>query len=731
MNFLRPEFLWALPLAAVPILLHLLNRRRYQVVAFGAMEFLRRAVKRTRRRLLLEDLLLLLLRTCAVVFLILALARPGADPESLLAGRPARAEVLLLDGSMSMAHRDQGTSAFERAKEAGAARLDDLEIERGDGAALVLAGARAERLAYGDPGEIRLVLDALDAPGSGGARMVEALALARASADGLSSEGAESVRVTVLTDLQATGFDLEGAEGAGLRAIQEAGHGLALVDTGAVRRSNTAVIELLLEPDELSPGAFGEVRARIRHFGEDARDPVRITLLMDGVPVTSKELRFGPGEELPWSHAIAPSEVGPRAIELRLDGDALAIDDLRAAILPVRPPPQVALVGESAPAREPEGAFDSLSRYFDLGDQAPLEIVTLAPGAVREGALAAAQVLILADPGGMSPSALEEIARFHERGGGTLLALGPRTQPAAAAMLLESLRAQGIEVGGVETAVAPSARLTIRDPEFPALQLFQDPRWQPLLTEVPHARFRSLRIPEAAEAGAGPMRVPLGFIGITGEEPAVELGPALVVWEGDGGRVAALAAVPMPGWNSMLEVPGGTLPFLFDLLAWLVPRPLHALRVEAGGSLVMELPRAPAEIGLEAPSGTTFRPTARAGALPGGRVLQPLVEHADETGVWTTQARLLAADGGEVLHIERFAVVSPVGESDLRPVDETALAALLPGAEILRPGGIVATAEVEERAAGTQDLSALLYALVAGVLVAETLLAAGLDRRRG
>ncbi|MFQ5748882.1 MAG: BatA domain-containing protein, partial [Planctomycetota bacterium] len=167
MSFLRPEFLWALPLTALPVLIHLLNRQRFQVVEFSAMDFLRQAVRRTRRRMILEDLLLLILRTLAVLLLVLALARPGANPGSLLSTRSARAEILILDSSLSMAHRSQGASAFERAVAAGVGRIEPLEAARGDRAAIILAGSRAERLAYGDPAEVRAAPAEHDPPGRG------------------------------------------------------------------------------------------------------------------------------------------------------------------------------------------------------------------------------------------------------------------------------------------------------------------------------------------------------------------------------------------------------------------------------------------------------------------------------------------------------------------------------------------------------------------------------------
>ena len=49
--FLNPFLLWAVPLCAVPIIIHLLNRRRFKIVPWAAMEYLLAAMKRNRKRL--------------------------------------------------------------------------------------------------------------------------------------------------------------------------------------------------------------------------------------------------------------------------------------------------------------------------------------------------------------------------------------------------------------------------------------------------------------------------------------------------------------------------------------------------------------------------------------------------------------------------------------------------------------------------------------------------------
>ena len=79
MPFANPLLLWGLGLVSVPIIIHLLNRRKFQVVKWAAMEFLLQANRRNRRRIRLEHLLVLLLRCLAMAFLTGRLVAGGAE----------------------------------------------------------------------------------------------------------------------------------------------------------------------------------------------------------------------------------------------------------------------------------------------------------------------------------------------------------------------------------------------------------------------------------------------------------------------------------------------------------------------------------------------------------------------------------------------------------------------------------------------------------------------------
>src|SRR5262245_47966344 len=107
LGFLHPALLWALPLAAVPIVIHLLNRRRFHRVRWAAMDSLLAALKRNRRRLRMEQWLVLLLRVMAVTLLALLVARPQVTGSVL--GDVRTHHVVCLDDSASMAHRQGAT----------------------------------------------------------------------------------------------------------------------------------------------------------------------------------------------------------------------------------------------------------------------------------------------------------------------------------------------------------------------------------------------------------------------------------------------------------------------------------------------------------------------------------------------------------------------------------------------------------------------------------------------
>ena len=113
--------------AAGPVIIHLLNRRRYRVINWAAMDFLLEALKRNRRILQVRDLLLLALRTACVLLFGLALARPYFSEQQGASGsnEPLHA-VLLVDNSASMGYEQLNGSLLDAAKDKAKEFIDEL-----------------------------------------------------------------------------------------------------------------------------------------------------------------------------------------------------------------------------------------------------------------------------------------------------------------------------------------------------------------------------------------------------------------------------------------------------------------------------------------------------------------------------------------------------------------------------------------------------------------------------
>jgi len=75
-TFLHPLALVGLAAAAIPALLHLLERRVPPEAEFPPLRYLSEAERQSARRLKLRHLLLLILRTALIVLIVVAAARP-------------------------------------------------------------------------------------------------------------------------------------------------------------------------------------------------------------------------------------------------------------------------------------------------------------------------------------------------------------------------------------------------------------------------------------------------------------------------------------------------------------------------------------------------------------------------------------------------------------------------------------------------------------------------------
>ncbi|MDF1823967.1 MAG: BatA domain-containing protein [Verrucomicrobiales bacterium] len=136
MSFLQPILLLGLPLALLPIIIHLINQHRHRTVEWAAMMFLLDAKKLTKGIARLRQILILSLRVLAVILLIFAAGRPLAGGWLAMTGGKADTVLILLDRSASMEQQNLETGESKRST--ALRKLADLLSKTANNSEIVL-----------------------------------------------------------------------------------------------------------------------------------------------------------------------------------------------------------------------------------------------------------------------------------------------------------------------------------------------------------------------------------------------------------------------------------------------------------------------------------------------------------------------------------------------------------------------------------------------------------------
>ncbi len=159
---LHPLLLWFLPLAAVPLVLHLITLYRLRTVELSTFRFLMDSYIQQRRRMKLLEWLLMLLRTAFVALIVSCW--PGRSPRNMAfcsAATSGRDVVLIVDAGVTTGLQTAGSSALKRGKEAAAVVAKKLAPH--DYVTLIRAGSQPQLLYRGYLTDNKELLQKIDA----------------------------------------------------------------------------------------------------------------------------------------------------------------------------------------------------------------------------------------------------------------------------------------------------------------------------------------------------------------------------------------------------------------------------------------------------------------------------------------------------------------------------------------------------------------------------------------
>jgi Aerotolerance regulator N-terminal/von Willebrand factor type A domain len=418
MSFLTPLFLLGLAGLAVPVIIHLIQRERKNVVHFPSLMFLQRIPYQSVRRRRIRNWPLLLLRLAALALIVAAFARPFLRRQALAAAAAggAREVVILVDRSYSMGYGDRWTRA------SAAARSAIGSIGQADRASIVFFAAGADVALRSAADHGRLEAAVLTArPGSGATRYGPALKLAGSI---ISESPLPRREVVLISDFQRSGW--QGAEGVRLPD----GVALTAVPVGDAETANVTVTPVSMQRSTFSEQDRVTVTGGAVNHGAKAVANLEIALELDGRPVQTEHLNIEPNGSASVSFTpFTPAAQGTRGT-VRIGADALPLDNAFHFVVAPKQPVRVVIADRPGSARD---ASLYLSRALSLGDDPAFDVSVKSIEGLSQDDLQRAAVVILNDTP-VAPLAAERLGAFVARGGGLLVAAGERaTWPAPGA----------------------------------------------------------------------------------------------------------------------------------------------------------------------------------------------------------------------------------------------------------------------------------------------------------
>lgn len=440
LGFLNPLLLWAVPLASVPIIIHLLNRRRFKRIRWAAMEHLLNALKRNRRRLRMEHWLLLALRTLAVLLLVFLVTRPQLSGSIL--GETRTHHVVLLDDSLSMAQRSGPVDIFDEARDRVVQLAERLSATRaGDLFSVLRTGEPTRpdllgvRIGAQLTGQVRELVANL-AVGDGSADMAPLLKAARERIDELAE--AARAELYLITDLRLC--DWAAAEGkpkpqlvAELEALDPRTRHLNIVPVGPSDTRNLAVVDVRHEGRVPVIGVPMPIAVEIKNQGITTSEPSEVAIVVDARSRVVRAIDpIEPGQSTTIEIAHTFHEAGFHGMLAALEPDRFPPDDQRSLALNVKEHSRVLLVDGDPDERAEDAETYYLSLALAPGGEGKsgVDVEVIPDHVLADHDLSDFDALWLVNVPLPGRETIDKLERFAADGGGVVIWVGDQVDAA-------------------------------------------------------------------------------------------------------------------------------------------------------------------------------------------------------------------------------------------------------------------------------------------------------------
>ena len=412
MGFLNPIILIIAAAALIPLIIHLLNRRRIKKLDFSSILFLKSLEKVRLRRLKLRQLILLIIRTLVVLFVVFAFARPSlkGSLSSVIGSGTKTSAVILLDNSYSMGYETPQGQFFDIAKKVSKSVLD--LFSEGDEVYLIVFNSEPLVLTPQPSSEFDDLKQLISETelSCGSTHFFKALSSAY---EFLSKSKNLNKEIYLLTDLDKAGWSNQEVILPDHKNIK-----LFLVQMDKKER-NFGIKSLNFGTSLIKKNAPFELNAKISNYSSESVDNLLVGFYLDGKRVAQTDIKVEGNSEKEVSFTKTAEVAGVHYGHLELSDDELLADNKMYFVMEIPDDIKVLLVG-----KEKDTYYVKLALIPQEGEESSINIFTTDVNSLSKEKLSEYDAILFCNVSDLNSSQLLDLERYIKEGGGVFFSLG-------------------------------------------------------------------------------------------------------------------------------------------------------------------------------------------------------------------------------------------------------------------------------------------------------------------
>ncbi len=425
LSFLNPLLLLGILGASIPIIIHLINKKKAVAHKFAAIDFILETEKRISVKFKLRQLILLILRASLLAFLATALAKPliktfggGAAEKNI-----PTSNVIIIDDSYSMQYAGRYESFFASAKTAAKKIIDTLTKDD-DAAVITCSGSASQALPVLDYDK-NLLLNHTEQlqPGFTTTRIAPAL---DAAIEILTGAKAPVKRIFLLTDLTRNGWDQNWFK-IGHEKLRGHVSRVHIIDVSEGKTlKNIAITRIDIQRDVLERNADGHIRVTVSNLS-----PARVRELLAQVFIEGKKVTQGffniDAHSTETKEFFFPVEKGKDLQGwVEIPGDNLSVDNKRYFTINAAPKLDTLLIDGDPKTNIYESETFYLEKALNPGREhaSPIRPVICSIHEVNTMTFADFNIVFLCNVETLPSEKIRELEQFVKEGGAVIFSMG-------------------------------------------------------------------------------------------------------------------------------------------------------------------------------------------------------------------------------------------------------------------------------------------------------------------